>query len=42
MINFAFGCLSALVLIQFFPRLSYVGAAIVKRGKALLTGGDGA
>lgn len=42
MINFAFGFACALVAIQFFPRLSYVGAAIVKRGRALLTDGDGA
>lgn len=37
MINFAFGFVAALVLIQFFPRLALVGAAIVKWGKGVFT-----
>jgi hypothetical protein len=35
MISFAFGFVSALVVIQFFPRVSYVGAWIVTKTQGL-------
>lgn len=42
MINFVAGIVTGLVLIQFFPRLSLVGAYLVKKSKALLLGANGA
>lgn len=42
MINFALGVVAGIVLVQLYPRSALIGAWIVKRGRTLLTGGDGA